>query len=444
MKKTYVFLSTCLTLGLLWGCAPSSPPPPAATATPAPLTSTPTPSATLTDVPVSPTTAPTFTPPPTSTRAPTPTPACPLAQIQAPDDFPSGIIIFRDSKGIMLDTSQRLYSLTAPDLSLQPISEDLSQGILVVYQVSPDGKWVAILHEKLDGQRVLGHDLILLSSNPRERIIIPWNEGSWSYHIQGWLSDSQWLFINPRYTSEDEKPFPVDDEVILFNPFTQERKLLSLPASMYPEGTIRFDFAEGWGYHGTSVVYDPFLSRVAYLEDEETMVLWDLHNEQELWRFVDKRTRMRNNYPIWSPDGSWLALIDGFRSEDDWVFRILLVHRDGEIVKASEIFPHLNGFVPSFSQWSPDGRYLSFLWVPSPEGSFYHTILLEATSLEVIDYHDCFDETFDFPEWSPNGQQFALWSEEEQSLVIVDVANNTFFYLENIPLRPSAWITNAP
>lgn len=447
MKNTIlVGMLTGMIFGMLAGCVPQ-PATMIPTSTRPELTVANTP-ALLTVMPSlaytrKPTSTPTTTRTPTPIATITPEKTCPTRVTGLQPGFLSpGVIVFIESDRMtFVRYIDYLYILSSQNPELHPFMEDLSQGILGDFHVSPNGKWLAFGQEIRDGQRYI-NSLIVTTSNAAERRIIPWDEENWSYMIKGWLSDNQHLMIIPRY----DHPVSRKDEVIIFNPFTGEQQRIS-PSFTYGENSFLVD--GGWGTVGLDVVYDSTLTRVAYLEDDDTIILWDTENLRELWRFVEP-VLMSREEPTWSPDGSYLAVVD-LVSDDNFLdradeFQIVLADRYGAEVWRSKTYPFYDKwYVSMHFSWSPDGKYLVFRWMV-PEDGEQRTFLLDTAKMEVLDF--CIDGSF--PVWSPDSRQFIMREtipaqspegEETYRNVLVDMERNIVVQIDDITLRPVAWIT---
>lgn len=444
---------TCVVFGMLAGCMPQpetltpilTQPGMINTGTPASTPSSPTVITLLTDTPMltsTPTATLTRTTSPSATF--TPTDSCPKRETDLQPGFLSpGTIVFIESEWYR--DPDHLYSLSYSDPAIQPFMDDLGPGKFGYFYVSHNGKWLAFTQERQEDQHRI-HDLFLTTGNDSKRKTISWDDENWG-GLKGWIMDDQQLMILPHYNYHTTRR----DELIIFNPFTGQQQHIT-PSFTYPMGSL---LDKWWGITGMSAVYDPTLTRVVYLEDNETMVLWDMENEQELWRFIDPPL-MLHEVPTWSPKGNFLVLVDLLQADDTyWVteeseFQILLVNRDGEEVWRSDPYPYYDEWhtlMWSF-KWSPNERYLSFIWM-APEDREQRTFILDTNTMKVLDY--CIDGSF--PVWSPDSTQFAMMEvipaqspegEETYRNVLVDVEKNIVVQLDEITFRPVAWILNEP
>lgn len=340
------------------------------------------------------------------------------------------------------ESGNKLYALSLTDLKLASLLEDLPNGIFGDFDVSPNGNWLALLHESSMGARA-SHELILLSGDGQTHIT-PWDKQRWTLSIAGWLSDNQHLAIWPPFDDRRlllERP----DKIVVYNPFTHQQKLIA-PTFHYTTELL-FDY---WRRVGHSVVYNADLSRAVYLDDEYTLVVWDIAQSRELWRWNDPINVLTQN-PVWSPDGHHLALTkvvtDG--QNGPWI-SILLVNSSGAVTQSRPLIPSAE--LASDMRWSPDGRYIFFLW-RSTENELLHLVLWDATGDKVI---DCVANVAELPVWSPAGSQFlirlrasggAATPDPDTGLetIIVDMDLQKAFRLPN-PLadEPIAWMAAGP
>jgi len=387
---------------------------------------------------------PTATNTPSSSATPLPASLCPARETDLQSGFlSSGTIVFIEYGWVV--EPDYLYRLSSTDMELQPFMDDLEPGIFGYFRVSPDGKWLTFSQSRWeDAEQRDAYDLILTTSNESERKIIPWDEENWGHHIYDWIADGQRLAISPNYSYE----YTWLNEVVLFKPFTGQQQRMELPV----------EDSGWWGIVGSSVIYDPTLTRAVYLERESDLVLWDVENERELWRFVQPNL-MGHQVPTWSPDGKYLVFVDMLEGEEDdyWPtteseFQVLMVNRNGDEIWRSDILSKTKDggwdvLMNSFT-WSPDGRYLAYTWL-TPEDEGRRTYLLDTTSWKVLDY--CIGGLP--PIWSTDSKQIIVWEKlQAQSpnlkgphrIVVVDVEKRIIVQLDDITFRPVAWILNEP
>jgi len=380
---------------------------------------------------------------PTQTLTPTPPSesACPSRdEIDLLSDILAlGMMIFFDADetaGIV-----RFYSLSSSKSSPVSFLDDSSRAILSDYRVSPDGKWLAFVRARLDSEGVRHDELVLTASKYQEQQIIPWDTKTWG-DLQGWLADSQQVVIAPPF---DDNLLPAErpDKIIVFDPFAGQQHYIS-PSFPYSGGSI-YDY---WKYIGMSVVYDPTLNRVVYIDDEQTLVLWDVQGSRELWRFVSPGIIADNPAPVWAPNGAVMALATRLNPEetldDSSKFEFLFISQEGKVTR-SQPFPHYLGLERGLTSWSPNGRYLSFYW--NAVGHKEKQLFLWDTKMqEFLDY--CLTDVASEPIWSPDSRQFIVEadpsigtdSSKVYRTLVVDVESNRIVQLNSNSYSPVAWI----
>jgi hypothetical protein len=447
-----------LTLALLFACqSPStSSLPPSATAShmasitqttvasaPAVLSPTPTtPRSTRTPSPV-PTTTPTATP------SVTPTVSCvPRETARLDSDLAPGLLLFSggsdetsdDSYWVALDTRQGVLS---------PFFPDEIDGLLGDVSISPDGRRLAMVRAQSSG----GHersDLIVMSADPATITVIPWNRAEW-VSLAGWLSDNQRLIFSAPFDPFDHPRFERPDEFVIFDTVSGLQQPLTPTFPYAPDGFI----VEYWDAIGSSVIYDPTLTRVVYLDDDQHLVLWNLREDREVWRYYYPFLIGSDlPVPVWSPDGQKLA--QAVQSVEPGALPVPHAPLELRITDgAGAVTQHVMAnyeFLFQFPRdmsWSPDGRYLVFYYTsPDEEPSIYYRpqLLLWDTATEaVIDY--CLTATGPGVVWSPDSRQFSanvydLSGAEEPGFlnVVVDVDQQRVFEIRDTPGSAQAWL----
>ena len=408
---------------------------------PPPTRTQPAPADTVTPPPVPPTVTTTPSPVPSDTLTSLPTATleviCPEAESSSATTLAiQGMILFEKTEGSGADYKDTIYGMTALSMEPQPVFDTLPQGVFGEFRVSFDGKWLAVRH-----------DDVLMIANTQEQITLPWEYGNWSYFMGSWLADNQRLVMDPLYEDDDY----VHDEIFILNPFTGYQELFA-PELPYPEGSYGLIDA-----FGPTAYYDPTLTRVAYKISEYILVLWDLEEGRELWRLVEPNLMLRER-AFWSPDGNFMAVTNviGDHTTPIWLdenvsFQALLIDRTGEVVW-QDPYPYNEwGQASMRFTWSPNGRYLA-LYRESTDGNHARTLILDTTSMEVLDYCITSYSTKDVI-WSPDSQQFIAWDVlqgtplSEDGVfqnILVDLSRDMVVRLEGISLEPVAWIDTEP
>jgi Tol biopolymer transport system component len=314
---------------------------------------------------------------------------------------------------------------------------DLARGFIGDFHVSPDGRWLALTHEKLNNGKGVVKDMLITTSNAQTLKTIPWDETNWSNLTLDWLSDNQRLLIVPREGV---------DQIVVFNPFTSEEQRIT-PTFQYTSDSPLPD--EAWG--PGNVAYDPTLSRVVYLDNSTTMVLWDVTKKQALWRLKDMYAGAQ--FPKWSPDGEYVAIVTSAQDEKN---ELSLVGRNGD-KRISVLVADVPADQFTFN-WSSNGRYLAY-WAPSAQGEGERLMVFDRTTQERFDTciqplpDPTFTSVITWPIWSPTSQQFIIGFSEPRIDVnakwvyhnwIVDVEQRRIFPLEAMTWEPVAWIKSEP
>jgi hypothetical protein len=395
-------------------------------ATLSPSTATPTPTTSLTPAP-----SVTITPESTQTLTPNVRSQCLELETELPVDIviEGALVLYGKDEGILPDGKEEvyLYDLSTRQSALLSPTED---GILREYErvaVSPDGRWFAynetipdlVGEEKYVRLRIMATDgeQIPLSDQPEE-----WGQ------IIGWLDDERLaLTLWDRY----------DGTVIVLNPFKlQSQVILPTFPDLSPNGSY------SWYAVGTKpiVIYDPTLTLVAYYKGRAdnpwgNYALWDVALQKLLWE--RPTIAYDNTKPVWSPDGSWVAIALGIADENDDPPSsnsiLYLIARDGEETRIT------NGVSGSLS-WSPDGRYLAFWDILR-----WSLALLELKNRQITVY--CVEPSAGRdPIWSPDGRWIAMNADVPDAatgVVIIDTIGQRAYRIVN-DLVVRGWMTSAP
>ena len=150
-----------------------------------------------------------------------------------------------------------------------------------------------------------------------------------------------------------------------------------------------------------------------------------LESEPEIPKIPNRGT------PVWSPNGQYVAVTSGPSLNE-----ILIYNRQGKEVDRIVLPTDIS--VTSFvDNWSPDGKYLTFVRLPDGGGAW----TLAYYSLErkhVIDL--CIPN--DWLYWSPDGTKFAFTQiiGDEKIVRIVDAATSEITSFDGMGFTLAGWI----
>ncbi len=336
---------------------------------------------------------------------------------------------------IVLGSPSKLYILDSQDREVRPWNT-ATPGLFGAMTVSPDQRILASEHARYNDEgKYIDKELLLLAADGEQQRAISWDK-DWG-HMLSWL-DNERLVIVPISRPEGT--------VFILNVFTgQEQELLPpFPDvyNIYPPGL--------WG---SKAVYDPSLTRVAYLRDSMTeglgVVLWDLQAKQELWHL--NHSEIIRNQPKWSPNGKQLAIAAPIT--DEWYhYELFAVSRDGQAMPLTNLTAAYPVAVIGNFSWSPDGRYIAF-WLDNRQTTEQvyqgeYLLVLDTTARQVTDY--CIPGNVMGgaapPIWSPNSQQLIVENFYEANVsrvVLVDIVQNFAAQIAE-DLEPVGWMTTTP
>jgi hypothetical protein len=192
------------------------------------------------------------------------------------------------------------------------------------FKISPDRTWLAYGQAIFDEDRIHPgeENLIIATADGQIYTSMRWEPEWW--FIEEWL-DNQWLIIETEINDEVNEDSNKSAYLVL-NPFTNERKILM---SEFPDSNEL-----------TYTVYDPKLTRVAYLKKGRfddapwapIFTLMDVNTQKTLVNldlYLDYRTE-----PHWETGGEYFAIAPS-----------LLTDNFGEEWPSYEILKVTNGYI---------------------------------------------------------------------------------------------------
>ncbi len=317
---------------------------------------------------------------------------------------------------------KKSFSKLSPDTGVMEPLPDLP-GFLTSFGPPENAKRFAYIDDQMQ--------VILANANGGIEAFSPF-KSHW-HSAMTWLDDQNLLVsYDPVATGERN--------VDVFHTITGQAQELS------PGLPDIFTFqVEDTGHFVWKLVYDPTRKRLVYTRETEShdaiITMMDVENGEVLWELERASTGL-DYPPLWSPDGSRLAVIAKSDPEFNYQnFEIFLVDREGTGIQWID-FRETPEITAEDYLWSPDGRYLAI----------YGTsiFILDTKEQRLVDYCVPLSETGYFfgPAvpiiWSPNSQQ-VIFQREALPAVLVDLSDGMVTPLTGDPnLLPVAWLATAP
>lgn len=282
---------------------------------------------------------------------------------------------------------------------------------------------------------------VIMTADGQEREVADWQEN--------WQTISYW-FDNENIAIALREPriFDAAPPTIILNTATGNYKELT---GEFPNilGTAYRDFL--WS---TSTMYDPTVSRVAYIalgEESLELVLWDLREEKMVGRVSPWSGTF--DRPKWSPDGQTLLMINeifGWENGRKNFSEFHIMDYNGNVSRITQLTHHYEQSRIGNFEWSPDGRYVAFWFLNKVSDDFETLAVLDMERNWVTNYcvpgNQYSRGTFP-PIWSPSSQQIVVGNISEDltqsRIILVDVKHEFAAVLpEN--LTPIAWLAGSP
>lgn len=250
-------------------------------------------------------------------------------------------------------------------------------------------------------------------------------DDSWS--SINWLTDQQAIF--GRIDGS-----PTSTEIV--NVLSGERKTIAPDLPHFFDGYP----GESWGFW--KFVFDPSLSRIVYKQENTeglpSLVLWDLENNQEMWRL--EKPSVHFTKPAWSPDGNRLAVVAMNQLEDNFDrFELFIVNYDGQGAQWIDMKGYFPEALSARIKWSPDGRYIAIM--TAMEQSPF--LVLDTSTHQVMDYCILGGHANDPLLWSPDSTQVIIPVWETPS-ILIDLKREVAAQLvQDFHFVPVAWLVDS-
>ena len=162
--------------------------------------------------------------------------------------------------------------------------------------------------------------------------------------------------------------FSNDDKFVVIGLSTGEIKIFAMPAGKeeYSKTHVPLQSIKGYAEKVITVASAPDQLIVASGNHEEGLKLWDIQTGENTFTLNESRRAIEEIY--FSNDGSWLA-----SSHEGGLVRIW------DVNKAQEAYPPLEGFLPKSVPFSPDNRFLAYIYpLPNNRGNVIRVVELKS------------------------------------------------------------------
>lgn len=296
---------------------------------------------------------------------------------------------------------------------------------------SPDREQLAFFRSTMNGNQWI--DIRLMVMDTKENILVEYPGPLDTWENINWLGN-------------DKIVLGIDFYPVVINPFNLEEPTLSGWLEKSPGnpfiGNISWDT---WG------VFDSSLNTILYIDNDSSLIFWDIENEQILAKLETPIAYMSFEQPKWSPDESQIVFpfIDQ-NATDRYQDELYSLSRDGSLIQLTHLNDFFSDAIIRHFNWSPDGRYIAFIFTIDNNMRKGRLGVYDFATGHVIDYCNLPGPTgaFSVPIWSPDSASIILERDDSdiggtKSTILVDIVHGIAVKIAE-HLVPEAWIVSAP
>jgi hypothetical protein len=248
---------------------------------------------------------------------------------------------------------------------------------------------------------------------------------SW-YDVRQFLSDDR-VIINAGPAKNSKTPSEAVDEFYILSPDTGSAKFYSLKMFGFfaPPFALR---------QPTRPIYNATLTRAIYdagesgIGSDAGQIMWDVENQAVVWSKDNWGWPLEFSWQTWQLDGSHVVLTaPPLESNVNYPPELISVAVDGKAEQLTHLRDFVNdsdGYLIFQTKWSPNERYIAFVFVADPIASYERRFLyvLDTQSGTITDY--CISPVgrgsglF----WSPKSDQLAF-TVDDREVAVLDIVN---------------------
>jgi hypothetical protein len=250
---------------------------------------------------------------------------------------------------------------------------------------------------------------------------------------------TRWL-DNERVLAWSDLP---STPLVVFNPFTGEE---SSPPTYFSNTFL-------YPIQTSAITINSSLKTVIYFTKvgKDRLVMWNVDKKSVITEipFLFEDGEIGYWEDNWSPDQNKFLVVSAGEQLDNTKKELYLLKIDGTVQQLTHFGNYYSTVNITYPVWSPDGRYVAFRLETSnePVAKYYdmedHLMLLEIASQKL--YNLCV-ESNSFPVWSPDSQTITIGTYNKtlgNSIVFVNLEENTIQLISkksDSSESPAAWI----